>query len=516
MGFQNDTEVMWRLLSGQAELCDDGFVLSSGVRPACLVGQTATDDFGLSGKLCIERGTASVRWGLADWESDGAPSWCLSFTGDGGELTFGAESYGRFRGMPGRSTTFCVDALGEWVRVQVNGTLLTDSLAYGSGGGVLGLTVTDGRVQLSGVRVRCRRPDAIETQERIIPVADLTRRGGVQSVDLLIVRFGQGSIGYLHHAPSILKEGGISCELAGFGDPKANVLAELAELVTAYEPRVVILECFAEPEDVGPALAREFPAVRFISFCHSDIQTMPFERSAHNQTVLAELLTRAQAAHALPNYAIGVGRRQQATLLEAILDAECVCIPHPVSHRIATAARELSDGELGISLFGKHRVMKNIHAQAAAVAYFQHATGRDTVFYYNAPHGEADSGLLALLSATGLESRAVKWLNVSEFLDFCTDHIDIGLQCSLSETFNYTALDQMAVGIPVICSPAIEYADRDCQVSDFTDYLQLAEKIEEVTGDYERFSRMALETVKATKERQNHDFLEALRAEIER
>ena len=505
----------WRLLARQCESSLNGFVLTSDGEPAWLVSPSPYGDFTITGDLDVTGGAAVVKLGLPGQRPDEDCLCQVIVRGRRGEVRPQHGPPQRFTVAGQFGPLLHIDVSSHLLRVWVNGYVVSELMMGAPVVGFVSLGAVDGEVCFRGLQVRYRDTAGMETISSVIPDSAAPVGPKARRSEVMFVKYGQGSIGYLHHAPKVLTEAGITFRMFGFVDARKASYVRVVEEIVATDPQLVVLECLCEPADLGPTLAREFPRVKFVSLCHSDIQTMPFERDGRGSTVLDELLKRARLSEDVPNYAIAAGRRQQAELLTAILGVPCVCLPHPVAHRIAPSPRRRAGPNLGISLFGRHRILKNVHAQVAAVAYYQRKSGRDVTLYYNAPHREADPGLLALIEATHLTTQAVGWLEVDEFERFCAEHIDIGLQCSFSETFNYTALDQMSLGIPVICSAAIEYASRRNQVMDFTDYLELARRIGDAVDNYEQFSKSALEDAAAAKARQNRGFVESLRDQID-
>lgn len=504
----------WQLTVGRCVCGLDGFTLKSDRGSACLVSPEGFDGYSLHGTADVEYGVAAIELGLADPRA-AEDSSCSVIIGKQGGILRGPSGAGtHFQVHQGPATRFRIDVSGVLVRVWVAGALASELMSPRPVAGFVRLGTADGQVSFSGVRIRYRRDDTVETECEIVPIDSERAPGEIGRADLLILACGQWCTGYMHHAPKVLEENGVSFAVPRLPMAPAFPWDQVRRSIRQHDPEAVLFECFGEPTHAGPTLAREYPDVQFLSLCHTDIQTMSFERAPHDGSVLAGLIARVQASEDVPNYAVAVTRRKQAELVRRVFGVECTCMPHPVSHTIATAPRPSPQGKVGISLFGKHRVLKNVHGQVAAVAYYRRTSGRDVVLYYNAVDGKADPGLLSLVQGTELNSQPLTWLRVPDFVRFCEANVHLGLQCSLSETFNYTALDQMVLGIPVICSTAIEYASRDVQVIDFTDYTQIAERIDRIVNDYERYSRLALKDAAAVKERQNRDFLASVRKYI--
>jgi hypothetical protein len=146
----------------------------------------------------------------------------------------------------------------------------------------------------------------------------------------------------------------------------------------------------------------------------------------------------------------------------------CVYLPnfYPVHRK--TASRGDSD-ILKIACFGAIRPMKNQLIQAIAAMRYAHEQGKILHFYVNGTRMEQGGenirkNLRALFSGTLHKLIEEDWLSHDHFLRKLR-HMDLGMQVSLSETFSIVAADYVSVGLPIVVSHEIPWADWLCRVT---------------------------------------------------
>jgi hypothetical protein len=117
---------------------------------------------------------------------------------------------------------------------------------------------------------------------------------------------------------------------------------------------------------------------------------------------------------------------------------------------------------IDIGCFGAIRPLKNQLIQATAAMIFARAIGRPLRFHINATRieGQADPILRSLRAifdhAPGYVLVEHPWMDRKDFLLLCRQ-MDLGLQVSLSESFNLTSADLVLQGVPVVGSSEIPW-----------------------------------------------------------
>lgn len=121
---------------------------------------------------------------------------------------------------------------------------------------------------------------------------------------------------------------------------------------------------------------------------------------------------------------------------------------------------------INISCFGAIRPLKNHLIQAFAAIMFAEKIGKKLNFHINTQRVEQRGesvlrNLIALFESYGGKHTLVEheWYEKDKFLEICST-MDIGMQCSLSETFNLVTADLISQGIPVVTSEEIQWVDK--------------------------------------------------------
>jgi hypothetical protein len=123
---------------------------------------------------------------------------------------------------------------------------------------------------------------------------------------------------------------------------------------------------------------------------------------------------------------------------------------------------------LNIGCFGAVRPMKNQLTQAIAAIKFARLKNKKLRFYINATRtetgGEAVLKNIRSLFAAEPDAELIEcvWYSHYDFL-ILLQSMDIGMQVSMSETFNVVSADYITVGLPVVVSPEIKWVTRLCQ-----------------------------------------------------
>jgi glycosyltransferase involved in cell wall biosynthesis len=110
---------------------------------------------------------------------------------------------------------------------------------------------------------------------------------------------------------------------------------------------------------------------------------------------------------------------------------------------------------VNVSLFGADHWRKNLFVQSAAfnLARVREARGTPWTLHL-AGQTDRDNGYAEWLQAARIPYVDHSWLNRREYLALAAA-MDAGLCATLCESFGYAAADHVALGVPVVASPAI-------------------------------------------------------------
>lgn len=143
-----------------------------------------------------------------------------------------------------------------------------------------------------------------------------------------------------------------------------------------------------------------------------------------------------------------------------------ICLPNYYPQEYKTAKNiDFNKDHINFSCFGAVRPLKNHLLQALASIEYADSVGKKAYFHINAGRIEMKGepvvnnlrGLFEHVYDRGHQLITHQWMNREEFLTLCRE-MDIGLQVSISETFNIVAADLITQGIPIVTSAEIPWA----------------------------------------------------------
>lgn len=231
--------------------------------------------------------------------------------------------------------------------------------------------------------------------------------------------------------------------------------------VHEYRPDVVILEALWVVPEKFDVLKRLHPHVTWIVRIHSELPFLTYEG------VAMDWIT-GYLAHGV-YVAFNSERTAQDTRCryagEPEKAARILWLPNyypTVGHRFGKHGCGVA-GHLWVGCFGAIRPMKNQLAQAYAAITLAEERGDQLRFVINASRVETN-GAPVLKNIRGLFADAgpqfklmeLPWLDRPEFLDFCTK-MDLGMQVSMSESYNLVAANLIGMGVPVVTSHAVRF-----------------------------------------------------------
>lgn len=209
-------------------------------------------------------------------------------------------------------------------------------------------------------------------------------------------------------------------------------------------------------------LKKLHPKVKWFCHLHSD---MPF------------LALEGIAIDWIKRYAIaGIGlianSKYSYNALRVILtEAQVIYLPNVYLGKMRKKCSISSESSINIACLGAIRPMKNHLLQAMAAIKFSREIEKRLYFYVNASRVEVGGepvlkNLRALFSdPTGPILIEKEWMTPEQMLDFC-QKMDIGMQVSLTETFNVVSADYVTAGLPIVVSKEVKWASGFCKADE--------------------------------------------------
>jgi hypothetical protein len=263
---------------------------------------------------------------------------------------------------------------------------------------------------------------------------------------------------------------------------------EIDREVTAYKPSTVIIEGLWVVPEKFVVLQRLHPLVNWIIRCHSEIPFIAYEGVAMDWlTKYVQYSNISIANNSL------YGTRDFESIISAAnrgwnqdeLERKVLYLPnwYPPVEPIQTKA---PDNVLDVGCFGAIRPLKNQLIQGLAAVEWARGVNKLLRFHVN---GRVEQGggsvlknLLALMRSTNNILVQHLWATRPQFLQRLS-RMDVSMQVSFSETFDITAADSVALGIPLVTSNEVSWAS-PTNFAAQTNAASILKKLMLVTGQF--------------------------------
>lgn len=234
--------------------------------------------------------------------------------------------------------------------------------------------------------------------------------------------------------------------------------------ITLFRPKLVIIEAIWVVPEKFRVLVRLHPRVKFIIRNHS---ALPF--LAHEGMAMAWMLRYIQERHVEISCNDPRTNKEFEELSEAAFGekAQVHYLPNYYPPEFFPRERKRHQhhrkrNHLAVGCFGAIRGLKNQLLQAVAAVRFAELTGKNLNYHINVARVEC-GGEPILRNIRSLFSALPRhklfehhWLGRPEFLALVRE-MDLGLQCSYSETFNVITADFVMNDVPVVVSSEISW-----------------------------------------------------------
>lgn len=236
--------------------------------------------------------------------------------------------------------------------------------------------------------------------------------------------------------------------------------------VTLFKPTHVIIEALWVVPPKFEILHKLHPTVKWIIRLHSEIPFIANEGNAMNwvgeYVKLKNVYVAANSDVMLKDVSIYTQTEMQWT--ESETEEKIIYLPNYYPQKYKNKKFDKSKDTIDIGCFGAIRPLKNHLMQAISAVKFAEKIGKKLRFHINTGRLEqkGDSvyknlkGLFDNLSAKGHELVNHEWTPRDEFLKICAS-MDMGMQCSFSETFNIVACDIITEGVPLVGTKEIPW-----------------------------------------------------------
>lgn len=239
-------------------------------------------------------------------------------------------------------------------------------------------------------------------------------------------------------------------------------------LVTKHRPSHVIIEALWVVPSKFDILSRLHPNVKWIIRLHSEMPFMAGEGIAMDW--LGDYVSN-------PNVYIGVNAPRMLDEVkfylkvakkwsDEVTNDRVIYLPNYYPNQFEQKVFDKNKNTVDVGCFGAVRPLKNHMLQAVASLKFAEKINKKLRFHINSGRIEMQGqpamhnlmGFFQHLHGTGHEMVMHYWSPREEFLKICAK-MDIGVQCSFSETFNIVCADLISVGTPILGSSEIPWSN---------------------------------------------------------
>lgn len=216
--------------------------------------------------------------------------------------------------------------------------------------------------------------------------------------------------------------------------------------IQRYRPKKVVVEALWMSEEECKILRRKFPKIRFYVHVHSNVpflvaEGMAFHRLVEMDRVGFKIIFNSYSASSAWSGSLFLPNVYEVPFLD-VLDK---------GH----------SSDLNIICGGSVREMKNQAIQALAAIKYADLKGKKLSFHMNMGRSEGGSNVQSSIKAIFHKYPKhtlvnVPWSEHKGFIEYLRD-MDLGMQVSMTESFNLVTADYLAAGLPVVVSREIDW-----------------------------------------------------------
>lgn len=231
--------------------------------------------------------------------------------------------------------------------------------------------------------------------------------------------------------------------------------------VQEFKPDIVVIEALWVVPSKFDILKKLHPKVRWYVHLHSHIPFLALEGIAMEWFYGCLAKGVKFIANSKPSY-----DALRAILPSTVNRDHLVYLPNVyLSNNMKPKSKDKDlEWYINVGCFGAIRPLKNTLLQAMSAIQFARDKGLRLRFHVNASRLETGGApvmknLIELFDRNP-DCRLVqhKWHEPEDFIDICHHFIDIGMQVSLTETFNVVSADYVTAGIPIVVSKEVSWA----------------------------------------------------------
>lgn len=253
--------------------------------------------------------------------------------------------------------------------------------------------------------------------------------------------------------------------------------------VTMFRPDVCFIEAIWVTPEKMAEIQRLHPKVIFVVRVHSNIPFLAMEGVAFDWMF---------KYYHIPNVLIGFNNHDTDIYLKVLFNSHYLPNVYFMGDRTPFVKEEFAKQWVDIGCFGSIRPFKNQVLQAVAAINWGLNNNMTIHFHINSSRVE-QSGDNPLKNLRSLFENSIHkliehpWMSHHDFLKVVSN-LDVGLQASLTESFNIVSADFVSESVPIIVSHDISWMPSSLKI-EATDAKAIEEKIDKVLKNRTRFVR---------------------------
>lgn len=239
--------------------------------------------------------------------------------------------------------------------------------------------------------------------------------------------------------------------------------------------------------------AKDNPQTKFVVINHSALPHLETTNTKYVQQFADSL----RLAKELPN----VWYASQEPIADSLPIERSMWLPSPGIGQQPRQYREPGQPPT-VVIAGRVDAIKNNLVQAIACSIMSRPVQLVLCTRHHPP-------LASVLKQLGVDYEWRGHLPHGQWLDFLRTEADLVLCCSLAESFCFVASEAMSIGVPVIASDAIRFADPRLLVN-HTDATDIAKTIDDALDDYPSHCQRAAELGSAVVDQQRREYVQRI------
>lgn len=248
---------------------------------------------------------------------------------------------------------------------------------------------------------------------------------------------------------------------------------EIDKHVSQHKPDIVIIEALWVVPSKFEILQKLHPKVKWIIRLHSELPFIANEGIAikwlKEYTKYANVIISSNSKYFIESMKPLIGK------------IDYLPNYYPITKPVSNGCKVKNNKVINVGLFGAIRPLKNTLTQAVAAMSYANEKNKILHLHVNASRIEQDGdnnlkNIRALFIDTPHSLVEHGWLSHRAFTELVSK-MDVGLQVSLSETYNIVAADFVNQEVPIITSKEIVFVNSRSQVDITKDASEIKEKI---------------------------------------